>query len=137
MDLKNTKLFIGIFTLLTYISIGVFGLFQFSHASDMPMDNCPYSVGSYSVCENTISHIEHWHQFSNITFTPLFIFSLLILGIVLYVFNKRSLLDKELRLFYKWKYYIDNKIPNEYLRKIIRWLSLFENSPPVSYFLPY
>ena len=132
MGLKNTKLFIGIFILLTYISIGVFGLFQMSHASDMPMANCPYSVGSYSVCENTISHIEHWHQFSNTIFAPLFIFSLLILGIVLYVFSKRSLLNKELHLFYKWKYYIDNKISYACLNKMIKWLSLFENSPPVS-----
>ncbi len=132
MGLNKTKLFTGIFILLAYISIGVFGLFQFSHASDMPMVNCPYSVGSSSLCENTISHIEHWRQFSNTTFSPLFIFSLLILGIILYIFNKWSFLNKELHLFYKWKYYIDNKKLYAYRYKIIKWLSLFENSPPVN-----
>lgn len=98
----------------------------------MPMANCPYAVGSFSVCDDSISHIEHWRVFSNTTFTPLFIFSLLILGMILYVFTKRSFFDKEHHLFYKWKYYIDNKISYAYLEKIVKWLSLFENSPPVS-----
>ncbi len=131
MNSKHTKLFIGILIFLAYISIGVFGLFQFSHASETPMVNCPYAVGSYSVCDSSINHINHWQQFSNITFTPLFIFSLLILGLILYAYNQRSFLDKERHLFYKWKYYIDNKISYAYLNKIIKWLSLFENSPPV------
>lgn len=134
MSLKHTKLFIGIFILLAYISIGVFGLFQMTHTNDVPMANCPYALGSYSVCDGGINHIEHWQKFSNTTFTPLFIFSLLILGLILYVYNKRSFLDRERHLFYKWKYYIDSKISYEYLKKITRWLSLFENSPPVNMF---
>ncbi len=130
MSLKNTKLFIGILIFLAYISIGVFGLFQFSHASEMPMVNCPYSVGSYSVCENTISHIEHWQQFSNTTVTQLFVFSILILGMILYFLGKRNFSIQE-QYFYKWKYYIDNQKSSNYLHRIIKWLSLFENSPPV------
>ena len=132
MGLKNTKLFIGTLILLAYISIGIFGLFQFNSMAGMPMAHCPYALDGFSVCNNSLDHIDHWKKFSNTTFTPLFIFSLLILGLILYTFIKRSLLNKELLLFYKWKYYIDSKIFYAYLEKIVKWLSLFENSPPVN-----
>ncbi len=133
MRLKNAQLFVGVLILVAYISIGVFGLFQVSHTNEMPMANCPYAVGSYSMCDSSINHINHWKQFSNATVTQLFIFSVLILGIILYFLNKQSFSIQE-QYFYKWKYYIGYKKSYDYLYRLIKWLSLFENSPPVRMF---
>ena len=131
MSLRNTKLFLGLFILLAYISIGVFGLLQFSHTTQMdetPMVNCPYTQNGYSICENTLSHINNWRQFSNTTFSSLFIFTLFILGIILYFYNKQNFL-KQNQYFYKWKYYLYDKKLYTHQERIIKWLALFENSP--------
>ncbi|OGI64908.1 hypothetical protein A3H53_03860 [Candidatus Nomurabacteria bacterium RIFCSPLOWO2_02_FULL_40_10] len=132
MKLYNAKLFFGFFVLLTYISIGVFGLFELSHATEMPMANCPYAQNSFSVCENSLDHINNWQQFSNITFPSLFTFLLLTFGLVLYFYGKQNFLNQK-QYFYKWKYYLDNKKLYSYSNRIIKWLSLFENSPSLSY----
>ncbi len=132
MVLRNTKLFIGIFILLAYLSIGVFGLFKFTHASEMPMPNCPYAQGDYSVCKNSFDHINNWRQFSNVTLAQLIVFSLLLLGIILYFYNKHNF-SKQNQYFYRWKYYLYDKKIGTYDNKIIKWLSIFENSPPLSY----
>ena len=132
MSLHNTKLFIGVFILLAYISIGIFGLFQFNHMAEMPMTNCPYAQNGSSICENTLNHINDWRQFSNVIFTSLFIFSLLILGIILYFFGKQNFLIQK-QHFYKWKYYLNNKKLYSCSDRVIKWLSLFENSPSLSY----
>jgi len=126
MKLRNLK-FIGILILLAYLGIGVFGLFPFSHASQMHTTNCPYALGSSSVCQNNIEHIDHWLKFSNTTFKSQFVFSFLILGIILYLFNAGSFLDPK-------RYFYVRKRDTTYtsLEKIIKWLSLFENSPPVN-----
>lgn len=128
MKSYNTKLFLGIFILLAYIGIGVFGLFKFSHMSEMPMVNCPYTGNGFSICENTLDHINRWQQFSNATFPSLLIFSLLILGVILYLLGKQNFLNQN-QYFYKWKYYLYNKKLYTYDNKIIKWLSLLENSP--------
>ncbi|KKQ03649.1 MAG: hypothetical protein US18_C0014G0009 [Parcubacteria group bacterium GW2011_GWB1_36_5] len=128
MNLRNTKLFIGIFILLAFLSIGVFGLLQFNHLSETPMVNCPYTENGYSICENTFTHINNWRQFLNIIIPALFVFSFLILGIVLFFFNKQNFLNPR-QYFYKWKYYLSNKKSDTYQERIIKWLSLFENSP--------
>jgi len=128
MSLFNTKLFIGLFILLAYISIGVFGLFQSSHISETPMMNCPYAENGFSVCENGLNHVNNWRQFSNTIFPSLFIFLILILGIVLYYFSKQNFLNLK-QYFYKWKYFLDNKVLYKSPNKIIKWLSLLENSP--------
>ncbi len=130
MNLHKPKSFIVTLILLAYIGIGVFGLFQLGHTTEMPMANCPYSVNSFSVCDGSINHIDHWRQFSNTTITSILIFSVLMLGIVLYFLNKHKLLNQK-QYFYRWKYYIDNQKSSNYLYRIIKWLSLFENSPPV------
>ncbi len=130
MNLKHIKLFIGLLALLAYIGIGVFGLFQLGHISEMPTANCSYSVNNFSICENSIRHIDHWHQFSNITLASLFIFSVFMLGIVLYFLSYHKFLNQN-QYFYRWKYYIDYQKSLNYLHKIITWLSRFENSPPV------
>ena len=128
MSLFNTKLFIGLFILLAYISIGVFGLFQSSHISETPMMNCPYADNGSSLCVNSLNHINNWRQFSNVTLFALFIFSFLILGIVLYFLGKQNFLNLK-QYFYKWKYFLDNKVLYKSPNKIIKWLSLLENSP--------
>ena len=105
---RNIKLFIGIFILLAYISIGVLGLFNFNHAFEKQMTDCPYSQGGYSVCDNNIDHINDWRQFSNITVSSLFVLAFLIIGIILYFFDRQSFLNQQ-QHFYKWEYYLDNK----------------------------
>ena len=133
MRLHQRKSFIAIFILLAYISIGVFGLFQFNHTTGMAMADCPYTQGSFSVCSSNLEHIDHWHKFSNTTFTSFFILALLILGIILYFLDTQDFFDTH---FYKWKYYLKIKL-STYLAIITKWLSLFEHSPPVlmSYYL--
>lgn len=128
MKSYNTKLFLGIFILLAYIGIGVFGLLKFNHITEMPMVNCPYTQNGSSICENSLNHINDWQQFSNITTSTLFIFSILILGIILYFLGKQNFLNQK-QYFYKWKYYLYNKKLYTYDNKIIKWLSLLENSP--------
>lgn len=135
MILRNTKLFklsTGIFILLAYISIGAFGLFQFSHMTSGPMANCPYAQNSFSVCENNLSHIDNWHQFSNAIFPAIFLLFLLAFSIILYFFDKRKFFNQILRLFYRWKYYLDNDKLYSFPNKIIKWLALLENSPSFS-----
>lgn len=131
MILRNIKLFLGFLVLITFISISVFGLFKFSHDAEVPMLNCPYTQGNFSICENSLSHINNWSQFLNVT-PAFFVFLSIILGIVLYFFNKRNFLSHGL-YFYRWKYYLDNKKLHFYQNKIIKWLSLFENSPSFSH----
>ena len=133
MEMKphNAKLFFGFLILFAYISIGVFGLLKFNHMSETPMVNCPYAENGFSVCDNNFDHINDWRQFSNIIFPSLFIFSFLILGIILYFFNKQNFLNQE-QYFFKYRYYLDNKKLHTFSDKITRWLSLFENSPSLS-----
>ena len=133
MNLHKAKLLTGVFLLLAYMSIGVFGLFEFSHMAETPMIDCPYSQNEYSVCENSFSHISNWRQFSNVVFQSLFVSSFVILGIILYFFNKSNFLNQKPRLFYRWKHYLNHKKSYTSLDKIIEWLSFFENSPPFSY----
>ncbi|KKQ87055.1 MAG: hypothetical protein UT09_C0021G0011 [Parcubacteria group bacterium GW2011_GWF2_38_8] len=132
MKLDDAKLFIGILILVAYISIGIFGLFKFNHITETPMVNCPYAQNGSSICENSFNHINNWRQFSNTTFSSLLIFSFMILGIILYFFGKQDFLNQK-KHFYRWKYYLDNKKLYSYSDTITKWLSLFENSPSLSY----
>ena len=131
MRFGKTKIFIfgTIFMLFVYIGIGVFGLLQFNSMSEMPMADCPYAQNSYALCENVLDHIANWQQFSNVTIPSLFIFSLLILGIVIYFFDKQNILNQVQCISYKWKYYLESIFSKIAFGKIIRYLSLFENSP--------
>lgn len=128
MRLHNAKLFLGLFVLLAYASIGVFGLFRFNRMNEEPMVNCPYVENGFSVCDNSFDHINNWRQFSNVTLSQLLFFSLLIFGIILCFASQRKFLNQK-NYFYKWKYYLYNKKLYTYPREIIRWLSLLENSP--------
>ena len=132
MSLRKAQFLIGIFIFLAYIGMGVFGLFQFDHITGTPMPNCPYAENGSAICKDSLSHINNWQQFANITFSPLFTLSLIILGIILSVLNKQNFLNQKWRL-YKWKYYLYKKELYSYSQEIIKWLSLFENSPSLSY----
>lgn len=132
MKLYNAKLFSSAFVLLVYISIGVFGLLKFNHTYEMPMVNCPYAENGFYVCDNSLDHINNWRQFSRVTFVSLFTLSLLLFGIILYFLNQKNFLNQE-QYFYKWKYCLYNKKLYTYPNKIIKWLSLFENSPALLY----
>ena len=135
MILRNIKLLIGVSILFAFVSIGVFGLLQFNHtihSTEAPMTNCPYGQNGFSLCESNFDHINNWRQFSNVIIPALFIFSLLILGIVFSLFNKQNFLNQK-QYFYKWKYYLYDKKLYKYQEKITKWLSIFENSPPLSY----
>ncbi|MEK7572534.1 MAG: hypothetical protein AAB493_01620 [Patescibacteria group bacterium] len=132
MVLRNIKLVIGISVLLAYIGIGVFGLFKLNHMTEVPMTNCPYAENGFSVCKDNFDHINSWHQFSNAIFPSVLSFSLLAFGMILYFFDKQNFLNQK-QYFYKWKYYLDNKKLYSFFDKIIKWLSLFENSPSFSH----
>lgn len=132
MSLYKVKSFLGILVLLAYLSIGVFGLFRFIHTSEMLMVDCPYAQNSHSICDNSLDHVNNWQQFSNVSFSSLSIFLFLIFGLVLYFFNKHNFL-KQRQYFYRWKYYLGNKKFDTYSHRIIKWLSLFENSPSLLY----
>jgi len=132
MIFKNIKLYIGIIALLAYISIGVFGLVRLTHLPETPMINCPYAENGFSVCNNGFDHINNWQEFSSITFPALFILLLMVLGLVLYFFDRQNLLNKN-RYFYKWRFdFYDEKL-HTLSQEIIKWLSLFENSPSLAY----
>ena len=132
MNLHNIKLFVGIFVLFVYVSIGIFGLIQFNHMVETPMINCPYAQNGSSLCENSLEHINDWRQFSNAIFYSLLILSFLILGSSLYFFNKQFFFNQKPTLFYKWILYLDNKKLYKQPNRIIKWLSLLENSPSFS-----
>ncbi len=135
MNLVNKKLFIGVFILLAYIGIGVFGLFHFSNMSEMSMTNCPYSENGFAVCDNSLEHINNWQQFSNVVVPSLFIISFLLLGFALYFFYTQTVPQEELLILnrFRSRFRFADIILKTSQRSIIRWLSLFENSPSFSY----
>ena len=133
MNLRNKNLFLGILVLLAVSSVGILGLFSFSHTShgiETPMVNCPYAENSFSVCRSSIEHINTWKQFSNVIFPALLVFSIL-LFVVSDIFDQKFLNQE--KYFYRWRYDLDNKKLHTYREKITRWLALFENSPSLSY----
>jgi|SRR3989344_903029 len=133
MSLQRNNFIIGVFLLIAFLSIGVFGLLPFAHEShgmEAPMADCPYAEGGFSVCESSLEHISNWQQFSNVIFPALLIFSVLLFA-VFYIFDQ-NFLNQE-KHFYRWKYYLDNKKLYSYQEIITKWLSLFENSPSFLY----
>ncbi|OGI84882.1 hypothetical protein A3G98_01240 [Candidatus Nomurabacteria bacterium RIFCSPLOWO2_12_FULL_37_8] len=131
--IANIKLLTGISLLLAFVSIGVFGLLQFNHSShsaETPMVNCPYAQNSFSLCESNFGHINNWRQFLNVIFPTLLVFSILLFA-VLYIFDQKFFNQE--KHSYRWKYYLDNKKLYSYPQEIIKWLSLFENSPSFQY----
>jgi len=132
MNLQSVKLFSGILILLLYISIGVFGLFQFGHTTNIPMENCPFTEGNFSACNNTTEHINNWQQFSNVVVPAFFVFTFFIFNIALYFLYTQKISHYILSLLYKYKYSLKKKFLQTSLQKIARYLSLFENSPSLN-----
>ena len=128
MKLRNLKLSLGIFVLLAYMSIGIFGLFQWNHTAEMPMENCPYTQNGYAICANTLDHIAKWQQFSSAIFPTLLLLSALALGMILFFLNQEKYFGQD-QNFYRWKYYLNNKKPYSPEEGMVKWLSLLENSP--------
>lgn len=127
MVLYNKKLFIGFLILTAFIGIGVFGLAAGSHLPGTPMPDCPYAPGGFALCADTLEHIANWQEFSNIVL-PL-VFVLLILAGVAYFLNQNLFNPKQ--HFYRRK---DSDAKKYfYTGTILKWLSLFENSPSLAY----
>lgn len=125
--LANRKLFIGLLILTAFVGAGVFGMLSFSHAAEMPMADCPYAIDSYSVCESNLNHIAGWQEFSNVVLPLIFI--LLVLAGVSH-FLGRDLFGTK-RHFYRRK---DSDLKKYFhTEAILKWLSLFENSPSLAY----
>ena len=119
----SRKLFIGLLILTAFVGVGVFGLLNFDHLSGAPMPDCPYTQNSFSLCENSLNHIAGWQKFSSIIL-PL-IFVLLILAGVFYSLGQ-NLFDT-VQNFYRRR---DSDAKKYfYTGTILKWLSLFENSP--------
>ncbi len=132
MNLRNKQLLIGIILLLAYVSIGVFGLLQMNHDESMvSAGDCLYALNSYAICDNGLSHINNWRVFSNFILPTILAISLLCFVIALFL-DRHKFLRQKLRLSYGWTQYLDDKFSHIFRKKIIYWLSLFENSPPVS-----
>ena len=128
MNLRNKRFIVGVLILIAFVGIGVFGLMPFTHAShaaEAPMVNCPYERGGFSLCDNSLIHIDNWKQFSNFILPSLLI---LLLAFALIWHFVSDFFNQE-KYFYRNKYYLDNKTLYSYQKIITKWLSLFENSP--------
>ncbi|MEX2029216.1 MAG: hypothetical protein WD963_01915 [Candidatus Paceibacterota bacterium] len=132
MNFRNNNFVVSIFVLIAFLAIGVFGLLPFthrSHTTEVPMMNCPYAENGYAICESNFDHINNWQQFSNVTLSALFV---LFLVFALIWFFNYDFFNRE-KYFYQRRYYLDNKNLYLYEEIITKWLSLFENSPSLSY----
>ncbi|MFA7192296.1 MAG: hypothetical protein WC089_03305 [Candidatus Paceibacterota bacterium] len=129
---KHIPILIATFALMGYLFVSMFGLLQFDRTAGVMMDNCPYTQNNYSICENVFDHINNWQQFSNVIIPASFLSVLLAFVIIFFFINRKDFLQQVLRLFYRWKYYLYNKKFNTRLYKVIKWLSLFENSPSLA-----
>ena len=128
MNSRNKKFIVGVLILIAFVGIGVFGLMPFTHANhatEAPMVNCPYGMGEFSLCDNSLIHIDNWKQFSNFILPSLLI---LLLAFALGWHFVSDFFGQE-KYFYRNKYYLDNKTLYSYQQIITKWLSLFENSP--------
>ena len=123
----NGKFLIGLLILLAFAGVGVFGLLNFDHLSGAPMPDCPYTQNSFSLCENSLNHIAAWQKFSSVVL-PL-IFALLILAGIFYSLDQN--LFNTGQNFYRRRDTDAKKY--FYTGTILKWLSLFENSPSLAY----
>lgn len=127
MNIHKRKLYISSIIIITYSSIALFGLFLFSHQSQMTSSHCPYSQSNTAPCLNTVEHISHWKQFSNINIPNILSIIIVLFFVNISFLNKKEISD----LAYKFKFYLNRKLLYPVFRKIHEWLSLFESSPPL------
>lgn len=134
MKFQRKNLIIGALILLAFFGAGALGLFQFSHSGmtmEAPMVNCPYSQNGFSVCVNELDHIGSWQKFLNVVFPSIAFISILFLGIVLHLLNKRNILLQE-AYTERFRYDLYKEKVKSRPDNISRWLSLLENSPSLT-----
>lgn len=134
-QIKNNG--IAIFVFIAFMSMFVFGI---TSITNMNMDqnannNCPIALGGDSTCppgllETTIHHLSIYQSFFNIFISEnvFLLASLIIFLAFLYLFNKRLIFEFNILDFSRCLY-PKKKFRSFKSRKIIKWLSLFENSP--------
>lgn len=130
----TTKKTIALLILVTFLASVFFGAFEMTHRSDGSMlGDCPFSfVETINCLQNTIAsavhHIFSYQSFLNITanFGLMAILALLLVSISLLFefFIKPNLPDRLIK-----KRFQDSLQAFQSIRKITRWLSLFEHSP--------
>ena len=88
MTKQIIKLLAGI-ALMGYLSLSLFGLFTFSSHmhQEMPMNNCPYAMGTHSLCSmDAFGHIQAWEKLMLVTIPMLLLF--VALATVVFVWPK-------------------------------------------------
>ncbi len=131
MQLNQRKFFLGLIVLIAYVGIGALGVVAFGHTSEAPMPNCPYAPGEFALCSDTLEHVSNWQAFSNIIL-PLIFISLVLVGFLYLLIP--NILNPE-SFFYRLQ--DSNTQKSFYVGVILKWLSLFENSPSLAYSRQY
>lgn len=88
ISMKTLSSKIGLFILISYIWIAVFGLLQLSHMSHMGHGThpCPFMVGQQSLCPmDTAHHLSSWQTFTTAVFPSIELLVLAVLTVA--VFN--------------------------------------------------
>lgn len=126
---------IAIIVLVSFLMIVFFSFTVILHESDLQMvGDCPFSAIGASLCPQNmlavaIHHISAYNSFFNVpTSFGLTAFIIFVLSVVaaLFVISSRPRLPSRL----VFAHTVHTSLPvNSYTRKIIHWLSLFENSP--------
>lgn len=124
MKKNSAKLLISAGVLVVYLGVTAFGLSQFGHYTGMSMEKCPYTQNNYALCDNSFEHINSWQQLSNVVIGALFVLPILIFATFLVLLSSVQILS------YRWRRYLSSNRLYSYFYKKIRWLSLFESSPP-------
>ena len=131
------KQIITAFVLASLLALALFSFALIMHEQNgLTSGDCPFSTLGTSLCpENSVAvaihYISAYHAFFNVplgTALSALIFSLIFaVSVALVIFIRLPLLLPPTfsRVFF------DSLPVNSYSRKIIRWLSLFENSPPI------
>lgn len=132
---------ITIITSATFISMVIFGLI---FLMDMNMDQdsnheCPFAVLGSEICVTgilgiAIHHISFYQYSSNIIVSKnIFVQLILIISCAIFwLLIRRLFLNQEPSLIYLIKCHLKDRCSSPKSEKIIRWLSLFENSPSIS-----
>ena len=130
------KKIITLLILASFVTLLIFGIFTMMHSPDGQMlSECPFSfVGTANCIQNTLAttihHISSYQSFLNVTVdygSITLLASLLIFaGLFSILFTDPDIF--KLNAFVKRGSYNTPQISSG-VRKIIRWLSLLENSP--------
>ncbi|OHB15249.1 MAG: hypothetical protein A2431_01770 [Candidatus Zambryskibacteria bacterium RIFOXYC1_FULL_39_10] len=132
------KKIIASLILVSFMSLLIFGIFTMIHNSDGQMlGQCPFSVADTSDCvQNTVAsaihYISSYQSFINVTID----YGLTILLASLFIFASVFLILFTGQNIFKYITFIKNRFYDyspvfSSTRKIIHWLSLFENSPTI------